>query len=97
MCIPIITLYIVAKLQMRPAALNTAGNKRRKVDVLKLRTQSNIQQYKDQLHSNLDNMASPYKWTDIVAAYTSLGPHEKADEVPNNRKHAEAYWKLETN
>ena len=59
---------VVAKLRMRSAALNTTGNKPRKVDVLKLRTHSNVQQYKDQLHSNLDNMPSPYKWSDIAAA-----------------------------
>ena len=57
---------VVAKLRMRTAALNTTGNKRRKVDVLKLCIPSNLQQYKDQFHSNLDNMTSPYSLQSAV-------------------------------
>ena len=78
-------------------AKSPTGNKRRKVDVLKLRTHSKLQQYKDQLHSNLDNMLSAYKWCDITAACSSAAKTSvgKADEALDKRQHVETYRKHE--
>ena len=66
--IEVLMNFFMKLFSMRRVAVNTTGNKRQKVDVLKLRIPSNSQQYKNQLHSSLNNMASPYKLSDIASA-----------------------------
>ena len=62
---------VVAKLRMRPAALNNTSGTYRRFDVSQLKNPSKLEEYKARLRENINNIPAPGSWYNVAAACSS--------------------------